>query len=296
MSRSCAAGRPPGRPARRSRLPAASPPAPDGATPGGDADSDLAIHNNDHPITVPAGGFDNAKMTVRIEWATVAERLGHRLYRDTNGNGAVDAGEPIVGTSQQGTTDFEQVSIPNPAPGSKYVFRVTNFASGPEGDYEGKVSFSQPFFQAAERERWTMTCESAETGKVGETVSVEIDRGQRKTVTFGSACRRVVEAGRCVGTPRRRQAHHRSAAPSSPASARASAAACGWRAWRAGAASGLDRYCVQGGGDHAGRLPDEALQPQDQPQDPQALRQQGDLHRLQQQALPRQAAAHRVRA
>ncbi len=124
---------------------------------------------------------------------------------------------------------------------------MTNFSSGPEGNYEGKVSFSQPFFQAAERERWTMTCESAETGKVGETVSVEIDRGQRKTVTFGAACRRVVEAGRCVGT---RGGVGRSSVGGAKLARKRASQRRRLRVARLarGRRSGIDRYCVQGGG------------------------------------------------
>ena len=243
---------------------------------------------------MPAGGFDNAKMTVRIEWASAASDWDTKLYRDTNGNGAVDAGEPMVGASQQGTTDFEQVSIANPAPGSKYVFRVNNFAAGPEGNYEGKVSFSQPSFQAAVRESWTMTCESRRDAAGSARPSqVLIDRGQRKTINFGAACRRVVEAGRCVGT--RGGVTNTSVGGAKLGRGRKSQR----RRLRVarlarGARSGIDRYCVQGGGTMRVGYPTKRFNKQGEPQDPQALREQGDLHRLQQQAVQDRQAPGRV--
>ena len=68
---------------------------------------------NDHPFEVPEHA-DNAQAVVRVEWNTPGSDRDMRVYRDTDGDGVVDAGEPRVGASQTGTTDFEQTT-PGPA-------------------------------------------------------------------------------------------------------------------------------------------------------------------------------------
>ena len=92
------------------------------AAPCADPESNAPTCVNDHPFDVPAGGVDNAEAVVRIEWATQASDWDLRVFRDTNNNDTVDAGEPEVGTSQQGTTDFEQTTLaaPNLVPGASY--------------------------------------------------------------------------------------------------------------------------------------------------------------------------------
>ena len=72
---------------------------------------------NEHPFTVPTDG-DNAAADVRAEWATLASDWDMKVFRDADGSGTVTAGDEAVGTSEQGTTDFEQTSIANPVPGA----------------------------------------------------------------------------------------------------------------------------------------------------------------------------------
>ena len=100
----------------------------------------------DHVIDVPAGpGIDNNFATVRVEWASPASDYDVEVYRDTNGNGVVDVGEPIEGTSAQGTTDFEQVTL-GPDPSGRYILRVVNYAAGEP--YDVLVTFTKPTFTA----------------------------------------------------------------------------------------------------------------------------------------------------
>ena len=83
----------------------------------------------EHSIEVPSGpGIDNGFATVRIEWPTAGSDYDLYLFKDTNGNGIADAGEPTEGSSTQGTTDFEQVTL-GPDPSGKYVVRVVNWAA-----------------------------------------------------------------------------------------------------------------------------------------------------------------------
>jgi hypothetical protein len=157
------------------------PPA-DGAAPGGDANTTNPLNYNEHPITVPADG-DNATATIRIEWATPSSDWDMKVYRDNDGSGTVTNGDVVVGASEQGTTDFEQTTLAEPelAPGRKYVVRVTNFAA--TEPYDGTIAFGSPSFQAAQKESWTLTCESNE-GQVFKTEQLTIDRGERKSVDF----------------------------------------------------------------------------------------------------------------
>ena len=102
-------------------------PADDGAAaPGGDAETNDPAEYNDHPLTIPTDG-DNATAKVRIQWRHRQRRWDMKLYRDANGDGRSQDGEEVVGVSQQGTTDFEELILPNPF--GKYVLRVANFAA-----------------------------------------------------------------------------------------------------------------------------------------------------------------------
>jgi hypothetical protein len=149
----------------------------DGATPNPDANNNDSIHYNDHPIDVPAGG-DNAIATIRIQWPTIGSDWDTRLYRDVNGDGKSQNDEPVVGTSQQGTTDFEQISLPDPT--GKYVLRVNNFAAAE--NYTLTVTYEgPPPYQPARQETYTLTCERS--GQVLSTQSVLIDRGEVKQIT-----------------------------------------------------------------------------------------------------------------
>jgi hypothetical protein len=144
----------------------------------------------DHVIEIPAGpGIDNGFATVRVEWPSPASDYDVEVYRDSNGNGAVDGGEPIEGTSGQGTTDFEQVSL-GPDPSGKYILRVVNFAAGEP--YDVLVTFAKPSFQAAQRENWSLSCETF-GGAVLESRELFVARGERATVAM-RACAAALRA------------------------------------------------------------------------------------------------------
>jgi hypothetical protein len=130
----------------------------------------------DHVITVPAGeGIDNARATIRIEWPTPVSDYDMKVLKD-----GVE-----VGSSGQGTTNFEQVTLGDPAPG-EYVVRVINFA-GVE-PWSGTVSFEGPEeFQPAESETWTLFCEQPE-GRIHSARQVAIARGERRALDLRRAC------------------------------------------------------------------------------------------------------------
>ena len=79
----------------------------------------------DHTVTIPGGtGVDNARATVRVQWATPVSDYDMKVYRD---------GEE-VGSSGQGTTDFEQVVLADPGPATTSSGSSTTPASSPGGD------------------------------------------------------------------------------------------------------------------------------------------------------------------
>jgi hypothetical protein len=132
----------------------------------------------DHTITIPGGtGVDNARATIRVQWSTPASDYDMKVFRD-----GVE-----VGSSGQGTTDFEQVVLGDPAPG-EYVVRVVNFA-GVE-PWTGTVSFEGPEeFQPAQAETWTLFCEDAD-GTIRSARQVAIARGERRSLDLRGACAR----------------------------------------------------------------------------------------------------------
>jgi zinc carboxypeptidase len=142
---------------------------------------------NDHPFTIPAGG-DNASLSISVDWSTPGSDWDVKLYEDTDGNAKSSPTiDKEVGTSAQGTTNFEEVSIAGDAaltPGKKYVLRVINFAATEPYTVTKTYMAPEPF-QAAKTEAWTLTCEVG--GDVRQTEQVIIDRGQLKTVDL-SAC------------------------------------------------------------------------------------------------------------
>ena len=138
----------------------------------------------DHVIDVPSGpGIDNALATVRVEWASPGSDYDIEVYRDTNGNGAVDSGEPIEGDSAQGPTDFEQVTL-GPDPSGRYILRVVNFAAGEP--YDVNITFTKPTFTPAQRENWSLSCETF-GGAVLARRDVFVARGERANVDL-AAC------------------------------------------------------------------------------------------------------------
>ena len=164
----------------------------DGATPAGDpvggANSNDPAHYNDHPITVPSTG-DNATMSVRVSWTSPASDWDVKLYEDTNGDAKSQNDEPVVGTSQTGPGNVEEVSAsgrPRLQPGKKYVLRVNNFAA--TESYDVEITFEPPLpLKPAQVESYTLTCEVG--GKVLDTQQVQIDRGQVKQLDL-SVCAR----------------------------------------------------------------------------------------------------------
>ena len=174
-------------------------PGSDGATPDPDANSNDPAHYNDHPITIPSNG-DNATMSVRVSWASLASDWDVKLYEDTNGDGKSQDDEPVVSTSQTGPSNIEEVSAsgqPRLPAGKKYVLRVNNFAAAEP--YEVEITYSAPLpFKPAQVESYTLTCEQG--GRVFDTQQVQIDRGQVKQLDL-SVCKRNIApvALRCAG-------------------------------------------------------------------------------------------------
>jgi hypothetical protein len=162
----------------------------------GEPDSTGTTSYNDHPITVPATG-DNASMTVRVSWPLQTGDWDIKLYEDTNDNHKSDEGEPIVGTSQTGPSNFEEVSAhgaPRLQAGKNYVLRVNNFAASAADNYDVDITFAAPPpFKPAQVESYTLTCEQG--GRVFDTQQVQIDRGQVKQLDLSACTRAIAAAG-----------------------------------------------------------------------------------------------------
>jgi len=144
----------------------------------------------DHVITIPSGpGVDNGFATVRVEWPSVASDYDIDIYKDANGNGVVDESEEASpeGSSAQGTTDFEQVTL-GPDPSGKYIVRVVNFAAGEP--YNVNIRFAPPTLTRAQREVWTLTCET-HSGRVLERRTVYVARGQAANPSVGACITRL---------------------------------------------------------------------------------------------------------
>jgi hypothetical protein len=140
----------------------------------------------EHAIEVPAGpGIDNGFATVRVEWPSPGSDYDVYVFRDTNGNGMADSGEPSEGSSTQGTTDFEQVTL-GPDPSGKYVVRVVNWAA--TEPYDLNVTFTKPTFTAAQKENWSLSCETF-SGEVLATRQVYVARGSAATVELRDCAR-----------------------------------------------------------------------------------------------------------
>lgn len=128
--------------------------------------------SKDHAFTVPAGG-DNASATFRVQWTTPVSDWDIEVFADSNGNGSVDTGEPSVGSSGQAATDFEQVTVAQPA--GAYVLRVTNYAAAE--NYTATVTYAAPEpYEPAQVERYTLTC--TVEGQVRKASEVVVERGQ----------------------------------------------------------------------------------------------------------------------
>lgn len=79
----------------------------------------------------------NERMTIRIEWADSANDFDLYLYRK-----AEDGSEQLVDNSAQGGTDFEEITVPEPAAGD-YVIYVDNWSSA-DSEWTGTVRFTGP--------------------------------------------------------------------------------------------------------------------------------------------------------
>jgi hypothetical protein len=145
----------------------------------------------EHSIQVPTGpGIDNGFATLRVEWATPGSDYDLYVFKDTNGNGIADPGEPAEGSSTQGTTDFEQVTL-GPDPAGKYVARVVNWAA--TEPYNLKVAFEKPTFTAAQKENYSLSCETF-GGQVLATRQVYVERGKSASVELRDCARALSSA------------------------------------------------------------------------------------------------------
>ena len=147
----------------------------------------------------PSGG-DNATAAFRVQWATPVSDWDVKLYEDTNGNGLSDAGEPVVGTSAQGTTDFEEVTIARPvlAAGKKLVLRVVNFAAAEPYTRDRHLRRPAAVPRGPGREPTHSRCER--DGQVLLTQPVIVDRGASVRV---DPCPATPKAPAVPGTPDR---------------------------------------------------------------------------------------------
>jgi Zinc carboxypeptidase len=126
----------------------------------------------DHQITVPSGdGIDNATARIRIEWGTPASDYDLKVLED---------GE-VVATSGQGTTNFEETTLTDPA--GSYVVRVINYAAAEP--WTGSVTFAAG---APNEETWTLSCEQPE-GTVRSARQVFVERGERRALDLRRDCR-----------------------------------------------------------------------------------------------------------
>jgi photosystem II stability/assembly factor-like uncharacterized protein len=98
----------------------------------------------DHPITL-APDAGNASMRVRIQWASDANDWDLYLYRKESDGSLTEVDSSAEGGQSTpittgGPTDFEQVTVQNPAAGD-YVVRVVNFTA--QGTFDAKITFEQ---------------------------------------------------------------------------------------------------------------------------------------------------------
>ena len=172
--------------------------APGATTPCADAETDDPACFEEFAFAVPAAGVDNARASIRIQWTEPISDWDMKVFRDGNDDGdSLDPEDTEVGSSAQGTTDFEETTLSEPVleEGGRYVVRVINFASG--DPYQGTVTFGgPPAFEPARTESWTLTCERP-SGEVLSSQQITIARGQRQSPDL-SACASALGA---VATP-----------------------------------------------------------------------------------------------
>jgi len=160
---------------------------------------------NDHPFEIPpTTGTDVDSATIRADWPTPASDWDMRVFRDTNGDGS-SVGEPEVGQSGQGTTDFEETTFTTPeAPDGqlergKYVIRMVNYTA--VEPYEGTITLNGPEpFVPARTETWSFTCTYEGEKRVAQ--DILIARGERQQLDLfacGLPGGKKSRAGRCQG-------------------------------------------------------------------------------------------------
>jgi hypothetical protein len=160
------------------------------AIPCADFDTEDEMCWNDHPFTAPAGpGIDNAKVNVRIDWTTIAADWDMKIFVDSNGDSSSVGETQEVGSSGNGTTDYESSTFAEPllVPGQAYVARVINWAA--VEPYQGTITWSGPEpFEAAHTEAWILTCELPEGNVLGSR-EITIARGERQEHNLEALCR-----------------------------------------------------------------------------------------------------------
>ncbi len=160
------------------------------AQPCGDDEATDETCFNDHPFTVPQGpGIDNARATVRIDWASPTTDWDMKVFVDSDGDGSSVGETEEVGESAEGPTTSEEVSFAEPVlePGEDYVVRAVNFAA--VEPYDGSITYEGPEdFKPGRTEAWTLTCEQG--GRVRSSQQVFVDRGEVASVDVRRACNR----------------------------------------------------------------------------------------------------------
>ena len=78
-----------------------------------------------------------------------------------------------------------------PDPSGRYILRVVNYAAAEP--YDVLVTFTKPTFTPAQRENWTLSCETF-GGAVLDTREVFVARGERATVSLTACATAVREA------------------------------------------------------------------------------------------------------
>jgi hypothetical protein len=130
----------------------------------------------------PAGGVDNGRLTVHIEWES--PDTDWDIY-------VIGPNGQIVSQSASFGDTNEDASLFDPPPGD-YTLHVVNYdqvMNRPDDWRGGTVSFRSPTpkVETGTKESWTLTCLDA-NGHVRATSQVTVDRGQRAQV--GNACAR----------------------------------------------------------------------------------------------------------
>ena len=156
-----------------------------------------------------------------MDWATPGSDYDLYVFKDTNGNGVADAGEPSEGSSTQGTTDFEQVTL-GPDPAGKYVVRVVNWAA--TEPYDLSATFQKPTFTAAQKENYSLWC-GAFGGQVLARRQVYVERGASAVVELRDCARALATALARVRGATARPAGSRAAGSTGFASAATGSAA-----------------------------------------------------------------------